>query len=205
LTNPTLSVAVFDLGGVLIDWDPRHLYRKLFREDEAAMEEFLSRVCTPEWNRKQDAGRSFAEGCAILAAEFPDKADLIYAWYRRFDETLRGPVKESINILANLLERNIALYSITNWNRETFAASRKRFPFLDWFSGIVVSGEEKVAKPDPRIYRILMDRYSLDPAGAVFVDDSPENVEAAEKLGFTGIVFSSPEDLRRRLKSLNLL
>lgn len=199
------STAVFDLGGVLIDWDPRYLYRKLFNGDEEAMEDFLANVCSPSWNRQQDAGRSFSEGCALLAAEFPDKENLIYAWYNRFDETLRGPFKESVNILADLLERNVQLYAITNWNSETFAKSRKRFPFLDWFHGIVVSGDEKIVKPDPHIYQILIDRYSINPPESVFIDDSLENVEAAERKGFIGIHFVSPQNLRQRLKDLGMI
>src|SRR5437660_4778909 len=135
------SIVVFDLGGVLIDWNPRHLYRKLFAGDEAAMEHFLATVCTHEWNRGQDAGRSFAEGARLLKAEHPDKAELIDAYGARFDEMMAGPVDGSIEILAELRHRGAPLYGLTNWSTETYAPALQRFAFLSWFRGILVSGE----------------------------------------------------------------
>jgi 2-haloacid dehalogenase len=205
MSNSPPSIAVFDLGGVLIDWNPRYLYRKLFNGDDAAMEDFLATVCSREWNLHQDAGRSFDEGCKLLAALHPDKTDLIYAWFQRYDETLSGPIQESVDILAELKDRQTPLYALTNWNDETFAHALKRFAFLDWFDGLVVSGKEKTIKPEPQIYRILMERYSIDPREAVFIDDNEANVKAAQGLGFTGIHFTSPEGLRRGLQSVRLL
>jgi 2-haloacid dehalogenase len=199
------DTVIFDLGGVLIEWDPRHLYRKLFAGDEAAMEHFLANVCTHEWNRGQDAGRSFAEGARLLKAEHPDKAELIDAYGERFDEMMPGPVAGSVAILAELRERGTALYGLTNFSAETYPPAFARFEFLGWFRGIVVSGEVKAIKPDPRIFRALIDTYAIDPHCAVFIDDVPANVEAATALGIHGIHFTTPKALRAELAALGLL
>ena len=132
---------VFDVGGVLIDWDPRHLYRKLFAGDEPAMEHFLANICTHEWNRCQDAGRSFAEGARLLKLEHPDKAELIDAYGTRFDEMMPGPIAGTVEILAELRERGTPLYGLSNFSAETFPATLQRFDFLRWFHGMVISGE----------------------------------------------------------------
>ena len=174
-SNPSgtpIDAVVFDLGGVLIDWNPRHLYAKLFPGDEAAMEKFLSQVVTLEWNRRQDAGRCFAEGVAELQARHPHHARLIEAYMTRWEEMLGGVFDDSVAVLAGLRRRRVPLYGLTNWARETFPIARRRFDFLDWFEGIVVSGEEGVAKPDPGIFRILLDRYALDARNLPFIDDT---------------------------------
>src|SRR4029077_1221295 len=199
------SVVVFDLGGVLIDWNPRNLYRKLFHGDEAAMEHFLATVCTPDWNERQDAGRLFAEAEAELIVRHPDKAALIRAWGARFDEMIPGGLEESVSVLGELKRRGTPLYALSNWSTETFPPQRRRFPFLTWFDGIVISGEEGVIKPDPRIFRILLDRYRIEPGEAVFIDNNPKNAAAAEALGIHGIHFRSPELLRHELEKLGLL
>jgi 2-haloacid dehalogenase len=152
MAEPKRDCVVFDLGGVLIDWDPRHLYRKLFAEDEAAMEHFLATVCTHEWNRCQDAGRSFAEGARLLKAEHPDQAELIDAYAVRFDEMMPGPIAGSVEILAELKERGTPLYGLTNFSAETYPPTFERFALLRWFDGILVSGEVQLIKPDPRIF-----------------------------------------------------
>lgn len=198
-------VAVFDLGGVLIDWDPRHLYRKLFGGDERAMETFLSEVCTVEWNKQQDAGRTFADAIVELLPRHADKLDLIEAFKCRFDEMISGAIAGSVDILADLKRAGVPRYALTNWSAETFPPQRDRFPFLSWFDGIVVSGEEGVIKPDARIFRILLERYRIAPEEAVFIDDNPANAAAATALGIHGIQFQSPRLLRRELKDLGLL
>jgi 2-haloacid dehalogenase len=196
---------VFDLGGVLIDWDPRHLYRRLFAGDEAAMEHFLATVCTHEWNRSQDAGRSFAEGARLLKAEHPNKAELIDAYGDRFDETIAGPIAGSIQILAELRDRGTPLYGLTNWSAETFPAALERFAFLRWFRGILVSGEIGVIKPDPRIFALLIDRFAVEPQSAVYIDDVEANVAATRSFGIYGIHFTTPANLREELVALGLL
>jgi len=198
-------VVIFDLGGVLIDWDPRHLYRKLFAGDERAMEAFLSEVCTVEWNERQDAGRTFAEAVQTLLPRHADKLHLIEAFGRRFDEMIAGDISGTVEVLADLRRAGVPRYALSNWSAETFPPQRSRFPFLAWFDGIVLSGEEGVVKPDPRIFRILLERYSIAPEEAVFIDDNPVNAAAAGTLGIHGIHFRSPAALRREIRALGLL
>ncbi len=199
------SVAIFDLGGVLLDWDPRHLYRKLFDGDDAAMEHFLATVCTSEWNERQDAGRSFAEATRELLPRHADKVALIEAFGQRFGEMIPGAIDGSVEVLAEVKRRGVPLYAITNWSAETFPPQRERFAFLSWFDGIVVSGIERVIKPDPRIFRILFERHGVAPESAVFIDDVAGNAAAAAALGVHGIHFRSPDQLRRELVDAGIL
>jgi len=205
MLRPGRSIAVFDLGGVLLDWNPRHLYRKLFAGDEAAMEHFLATVCTHEWNRCQDAGRSFAEGGRLLTAEHPDKVELIDAYGARFDEMIAGPIAGVVEILAELRDRGTPLYGLTNWSAETYPPARERFAFLSWFRGILVSGEVGVIKPDPRIFEVLIERFAINPENAVYIDDVEANVAAAQSFGIHAIQFTTPARLRRELTRLGLL
>ena len=201
---PAVSAVVFDLGGVLIDWDPRYLYRSLFDGDEAAMDRFLATVCTPEWNRGQDAGRPWSEAIASLVAEHPEHADLIRAFWDRWPETLGDAIGPTVEVLADLRAARVPLFALSNWSAETFPIARPRYPFLDWFDGIVISGEVGAAKPDSRIYEALIERHGLDPASLAFVDDVPANVAAAAQLGMRGLVFTSAARLRRDLEALGL-
>ena len=202
---PQRSVAIFDLGGVLLDWDPRFLYRKLFDGDETAMEHFLATVCTTEWNERQDSGRSFAEAIQELLPRHADKIELIEAFGTRFGEMIRGPIDAAVEVLAELRDREVPLYVLSNWSAETFPSQRQRFEFLSWFDGIVISGLEGVMKPDPRIFRILLDRYGVAAESAVFIDDVARNAAAATAVGIHGIHFRSPEQLRRELITLGML
>jgi 2-haloacid dehalogenase len=198
------KAVVFDLGGVLIDWDPRHLYRKLLA-DEAAVEEFLATVCTPEWNAELDRGRPFAEGVAELVERHPEHAAAIAAYHERWPEMVAGDIPGTVEVLAELQAAGVPLYALTNWSAETFAITRGRFEFLEWFDGLLVSGEERVTKPDPAIFQLLLDRFGLDPAATVFVDDSEANVAAARRLGIDAIRFTGHEELRRELVARRLL
>jgi 2-haloacid dehalogenase len=195
---------VFDLGGVLIDWDPRRLYRKLL-PDETAIDRFLQTVCTSEWNAQQDAGQPFAEGVAQLSGRWPEHAGLIEAYHTRWIEMIGGPMPETVAILGALRERRFPLYALTNWSTETFPLVRDQYDFLNWFAGIVVSGEEKLIKPHPSIFRLLLDRYDLTPDQTVFIDDSPANVEAARKLGIDAIPFTCASALRQALIDREIL
>ncbi len=188
---------VFDLGGVLIDWDPRHLYRKLL-PDEEAVEEFLARVCTMDWNERQDAGRPFAEGVGELVARFPAEEALIRAYWDRWPEMVDGIFDDAVALFGEL-RAVYPTYALSNWSAETWVFTEPQFEFLGWFQGIVLSGREGVAKPDERIYRILLDRYSLDPAETIFIDDSARNVAVARRLGIDGIVHAGAPELRREL------
>ena len=198
------KAAVFDLGGVLIDWDPRYLYRKLLA-DEAAVEEFLATVCTPEWNAEQDRGRPFAEGVAELVERYPVHAAAITAYHERWTEMLGGDIAGTVELLDELRDTGVPLYALTNWSAETFGIARERYQFLEWFDGVLVSGEERMIKPDPAIFRLLLDRFGLDPGAAFYVDDSPANVAAAGELGFDAVRFTGPEQLRRDLEARGLL
>ena len=199
------SAIVFDLGGVLIDWDPRHLYRKMFGGDDPAMEAFLATVCTPEWNARQDAGRPWTEAIALLVQDFPAERERIVAFHERWPETLGEGIPGTVAILGELHARAVPLYALSNWSAEKFPVARARFPFLGLFKGIVISGEECVSKPDPRLYRVLFDRYGLDPRGAVFIDDAPRNVEVGAALGMLGLQFTGAAPLRTALEAIGLL
>ncbi len=198
------TTVVFDLGGVLIDWNPRYLYRQLI-DDEVEMEAFLSEVCPPSWNEEQDAGRSVAAAIEEATARHPGKVDLIRSYYERFDEMIAGAIEETVQVLDALRQQSVPCYALTNWSAETFPLAIKRFAFLDWFKGIVVSGEEKMKKPDPAIYRLLLDRYGLEANDTVFIDDSPRNVDAANRIGLHTIHFKSPTALREDLSRLQFV
>lgn len=205
MKSPTQTTVVFDLGGVLIDWNPRYLYRKLFGGDDAAMEHFLANVCTPEWNLCQDEGRLLADAYALLVRDHPQHKALIEAWGPRFDEMMAGPIAGTVDILAELRARGIPLYALSNWSSETFHYARARFEFLTWFDGIVISGDLKVIKPDPRIYRHLLEMHRLRPERTIFIDDAPHNVAGAQALGIHALHFTEPAALRRALVELGLL
>lgn len=192
-------VAVFDLGGVLIDWNPRYLYRKLFAGDEPGMERFLRTICTHSWNTQQDAGRSFAEGCASLKAMHPHAGALIDAWFERYDEMLAGPIAGTVDILSDLRSRGVSLYALSNWSRETFPFALKRFEFLEWFQGIMLSGEVGLVKPDARIYELFLKTFAIEPSHAIYVDDLEPNVATAAGFGMRGILFTDPAALRAEL------
>lgn len=199
-----LSAVVFDLGGVLIDWDPRYLYRRLLTSEDE-VERLLGEVCTPEWNRAQDAGRSWAEAVETLTARHPDQAGLIAAYRDRWAEMIAGPFESTVQVLADLRRAGVALYALTNWSAEMFPVAQRRFDFLSWFEHIVVSGHERLVKPDPRIYRLLAQRHGLNLQHAVFIDDTPANVVAARELGMLGLDFVDAEQLRADLAAHGLL
>ena len=199
------AAVVFDLGGVLIDWNPRYLYRKLFPGDEAGMEAFLAEVTNTEWNALQDAGRPWDEAIEALAARHPDKADLISAYRLRWVEMLGGAIEPTVEILAELRRAGVRLFALTNWSAETFPIARPRFPFLEWFEGIVISGEVRLAKPDVKVFEHLIERHELEPATTVFIDDSAANVRAAASLGFRTIRYEDPAQVRAGLMELGLL
>src|SRR6185312_6178554 len=201
-----IDTVVFDLGGVLIDWNPRYLYRRLF-DDEAAMERFLAEVCTGAWNEQQDAGRPWHEAVASLTAQFPEHAGLIAAYRDGRREMLGGVIQGSVDLLAELKARGVRLYALTNWSHETFPHAKEieMFGFLHWFEGIVVSGEERLIKPDPRIYRRLFERYAIDPARTAYIDDARRNVDAAAAQGMHAWWFRGPEGLREWLATHGLV
>jgi 2-haloacid dehalogenase len=202
--NGRPEAVVFDLGGVLLDWNPRHLYRKLF-DDEDAMERFLSEVCTMEWHHAHDLGVPPERTAAPLIAAHPEHAAHIRAWTERSEEMLAGPIEGSVEILRDLRAAGVPCYALTNMETWTYPGRRERYPFLTWFDGTVVSGFERVAKPDPRVFELLLDRFGLTAANTLLIDDSATNVEAARAVGMQAIKFESPPTLRRRLQDAGLL
>lgn len=198
-------IVIFDLGGVVIDWNPRYLYRKLFRGDEIAVEHFLATVCTSAWNEEQDAGRPFAEGCAALKRLHPDRAEFIDAWFEQYEDMLGGEIPGTVEVLRELRSRRIPTYALSNWSAETFPIALRRFECLSWFKGVLLSGEVKLLKPDPRIFEVFAQTFQIDPSQAIFIDDRRDNVEAAIEFGMRGIVFTDSQGLRAELAAAGLV
>jgi 2-haloacid dehalogenase len=198
------STVVFDLGNVLIEWNPRRLYERLI-PDPGELTTFFETVITDDWVRAQDAGRPFSEGISLLVERFPHYAAEVRAFRERWSEMLPGQIDGCVAILAELRAQGTPLYALTNWSAETFPIARPRFPFLEWFAGIVVSGEVGLVKPDARIYRLLLARHALEPADCLFIDDSPANVAGAEAVGLRAVQYTSPARLRQDLARYGLL
>ena len=200
-----INTLVFDLGGVLIDWNPQYLYSKLI-PDKKEREWFLANICTPDWNEEQDAGRSLREATEMLVRKYPGHEKSIRAYYDRWTEMLGGPIHETVEIFRELkFETSIKLYALTNWSAETFPVALELYDFLHWFDGRLVSGEERTRKPFPEIYKILIERFSIEPSKAIYVDDNIRNVLPARALGFHGIHFRTPELFREELVGLGVL
>lgn len=203
MTRP--SVVVFDLGGVLIDWNPRYHLRDVFAGDEAAMEHFLATICTPQWNERQDGGRTIAEAEAELIARHPESTDRIRAYYAGFDRMMRDQIHGTVALLERLHARGTPLYGLTNWSAETFPLGVRRFAFFQRFRGVVVSGAIKAMKPHRAIFDHLTTRFALDPATCLFIDDSERNVVGARAAGLHAVHFTSPAKLETDLVGLGLL
>lgn len=200
---PAIGNVVFDIGNVLIRWNPRGLYEELI-PDAAKREWFLAHVCTDAWNREADRGRPFARGVAELTAQYPEWGREIRAWDERWHDMVPGAIEGSVRLLEGLRAAGVPVWSITNFSREKYPEAVARFPFLAGFRDTVVSAHEGLLKPDPAIYRVLIDRNRLDPASCLFIDDLPENVEGARSIGMQGVVFTSPEQLAADLASFGL-
>ena len=204
MTRSNPSTIVFDIGGVLLDWDPRYLYRKLF-DDPDAMEAFLNEVCTPEWNERMDAGLSFAEGVAELTDQHPHHADLIEAYHHRWIEMIPSAIEGTAEILQEARDLGHPVYAITNFNAEKLAIASELYPFLQGFDGMIVSSEVRMMKPDPDIFHEFLRTYGKRPEDCVFIDDREANVAAARELGMHGLHFTGPPQLRADLAVLGLL
>lgn len=200
-----INAIIFDLGAVLIDWNPDYMYRTIF-EDEQEMRDFLANVTTPDWNEEQDAGRTLQEGTEWLIQKHPHHEANIRAFYGRWIEMLGDAFEGTVEIFKQLKESNrYKIYALTNWSAETFPMAQQKFDFLNWFDGVVVSGAEKMRKPTPEFYQILLDRYNVKPEESLFIDDNYRNILAAEKLGINSIHFTSPEQLRAELLKRGIL
>jgi len=197
---------IFDLGGVLIDWNPEYVYLEAFKGNRKKMENFFDEVCTFDWNENQDAGYPLADATEDRIALFPEQADLIRMYYGRWEEMLRGPISGTVSILKKLINNNgYRVFALTNWSAETFPIALKRFDFLHWFEGIVVSGTEKTRKPFPEIYETTLERYGLKASESIFIDDNERNIIAANLFGIQTIKFLNPHQLEEDLKTKEIL
>ena len=199
-----IDTVIFDLGNVLVSWDPARLYRKIF-VTEKETQDFLSKVCSMEWHTAQDGGRSPREGTEALLKEHPGLAPQIRAFYDRWKEMFNGPIEGSVQLLKEIKEKGYRVYALSNWNRELYEQTVEDFPFLNWFDGKIISSEEGMKKPDENIYHLLFDRYGINPRTAVFIDDNQANIETAERLGLKGLLFTTPEALRKELETLQII
>ncbi|MCC7506738.1 MAG: HAD family phosphatase [Saprospiraceae bacterium] len=200
-----IHTLIFDLGGVLIDWNPEYVFRELI-PDASRRQYFFDHICTHDWNVEQDAGRSLAEATELLVAQWPDWEPEIRAYYDRWEDMLGGPIPETVELLRQIRdEGRLRLLALTNWSAETFPVALGKYDFLHWFEGIVVSGEEKTRKPFPEIYQILLDRYQVEPGKAAFTDDNLTNAKAGESLGIRGIHFQGADALRQTLLDWKVL
>jgi 2-haloacid dehalogenase len=203
ITDSEITSVVFDLGGVLIDWDPRHLYRKLIGDPDE-LDDFLGRICTREWHTAHDLGADTEQSCRELAKVHPEYADLIMAWSHRGEEMIAGVFEDTVDVLADLRSAGVRCYALSNMEREKFAKRLLRYPFFELLDGCVISGLEGVMKPDRKIFEILLSRFGLQPKATVFVDDIADNVCAAAELGVVAIEFTTAAQLRRELRDLGL-
>lgn len=199
-----IDTIVFDLGGVLVDWNPEYVYKTIFDKEED-MRWFLQNITTGHWNEEQDAGRTLAEGTELLVKEFPDHETNIRAFYGRWEEMLGGPLEGTVEILRHLkFNTPYRLYALTNWSAETFPIALERYEFLHWFEGIVVSGDEKTRKPYLPIYQTLISRFNINPVTAVYIDDNIRNLHPAKELGLSTIHFQSPAQFKQELQTLGV-
>jgi 2-haloacid dehalogenase len=207
MPSGAVDTVIFDLGGVLIDWDPRYLYRTLFVGDEPGMERFLAEVANAAWNGEMDGGKPFAEGVAELIARHPHERERIEAYHARWLEMIGGPIHGTVAILEDLAARGVPLYAITNWSAETFALTRREpaYAFLDLFREIFVSGELRLMKPEPAIFRHALSRIGREAPQCLFIDDVEKNVAGAAAVGLAVHLFTTPEALAADLRTRGLL
>lgn len=200
-----IKTIIFDLGGVLIDWNPNYVYDTIF-DNPADKKWFFDNICTPDWNEEQDAGRTLADATEILVRQFPEQEDNIRAYYGRWSEMLKGPIQGTVDILKGLKESGeYQLLALTNWSAETFPVALERYDFLHWFDGRVVSGEEKTRKPFIEIYKTLIDRFNVHTSSAVYIDDNARNLYPARELGMHTIHFQDPVQFQQELTELQRL
>ena len=198
-----IDTIIFDFGGVLVDWNPRYVYRDYFGDDEK-MEWFLENICTDPWNIEQDRGRSLNEATEFLVEQFPEWETEIRMYYGQWETMLKDAIHETVEILLEL-KKKYKIYGLTNWSAETFPIALDRFEFFQVFDGILVSGKEKLIKPDEKIFERMMEKFNLKPENCLFIDDNLKNVEASRKFGITTIHFVNPDDLREKLVELGIL
>jgi len=200
-----IKAIIFDFGGVLLEWDPKHLYERYFPGQPQAMDQFLDEISFYQWNSQQDEGRPFSEAIAIHSKKFPHYAPLIQAYYDHWEESIIGAISGTVDILRVLKQRGYSLYGLSNWSAETFPRARYKYPFFDLFDEIILSGNVKLIKPDPAIFNLLLNKVRYSAPECLLIDDSIPNIESANKMGFATIHFISPPQLQVELQQLNLL
>ncbi|HJQ13197.1 MAG TPA: HAD family phosphatase [Anaerolineales bacterium] len=203
--NSQIKAIIFDFGNVLLEWNPRNVYQRFFPDDPEGMERFLQEVNFMEWNLLQDKGRPFAEGVATLSKEFPHYAHLIQAFQDHWVESLGESIEGTVEIMKELKLAGYPLYGLSNWSAETFPYARQKHDFFDLLDDMVISGEVGHVKPQPEIFKILLDRIGKTPEECLFIDDASANIEQAQKMGFATVHFQSPEQLRNALHTLEIL
>lgn len=204
MSGAMIDTVLFDLGNVLIRWDPRNYYRSVFKDDSAGMEDFLANVCSPEWNHQMDMGKPYDEAIAELKEKWPDKVKLIEAWKTHWPEMLDGAIEENVEVLTALKKNGYALYALTNWSAENFHIAEERFQFLSCFRDIIVSGREGMAKPDPDFFKLAIRRFNIDSTRTVFIDDTAANIETARALEMTTLHVLPTTRLAEKLRGLGL-
>jgi 2-haloacid dehalogenase len=200
----TIKAIIFDLGGVLLEWNPRRVYRRYFDRPED-MESFLSEIDFPAWNAQQDKGRPFAEGVAALSAQYPHRAELIRAYHEHWEESVGGEITGTVQILRKLKRESWRLYALSNWSAETFPRMRGKYDFFALFDAMIVSGEVGLIKPDPAIFELAIRTTGAEAAQCLLIDDNAENVAAARRVGMQAIQFRSAEQLESELRELNVI
>ena len=201
----TIQAILFDFGNVLLEWNPRYVYRRYFPGDEQAMENFFHEVNFMDWNALQDKGRSFAEGVADLSKQFPHYSDLIQAYHDHWKDSIGDPLEGTVEIMKRLKQAGYPLYGLSNWSAETFPYARQKFDFFNLFDDIIISGEVLSIKPEPQFFEIALRRIGRPARECLFIDDSLANIEQARRMGFATIHFMSTEQLDKELHRLGIL
>lgn len=201
-----IDTIIFDLGGVLIDWNPDYVYNEVFEGDKEKLKWFYDTICTSDWNENQDAGYPLDKATEERVKMFPEHEELIRMYYGRWTEMLGEQIDGTVDILKSLIEKpGLKVVALTNWSHETFPIALDKFEFLHWFEGIIVSGTEKTRKPFPEIYHLTLERYNIRAENSIFIDDNLRNIKAAEEHGINGIHFKNPDDLKLQLKEYEIL
>ena len=201
----TIQAVIFDFGNVLLEWNPRHVYRRYFPNDEEAMEEFFREVNFMDWNLQQDKGRPFAEGVAELSKRFPHYSYLIQAYHDNWEDSIGDYLAGTVEIMKQLKNAGYSLYGLSNWSAETFPIAREKYDFFHLLDDYVISGEVGMVKPEPEIFELLLQKIGKPAKQCLFIDDALVNIQQAQKMGFATVHFQSPEQLEDELRALQLL
>lgn len=202
--NHTIKAVIFDFGNVLLEWNPRHVYRRYFPGNDEAMESFFHEVRFMDWNAQQDKGRTFADGVSELSRQFPHYADLIQAYHDNWEDSIGDYFAGTVEIMKRLKQAGYPLYGLSNWSAETFPIAREKYDFFNLLDDIVISGEVGMIKPEPEIFEHLLERIGKPAQECLFIDDAVANIEQARRMGFTTVQFESPEQLESELHKLQL-